>query len=196
MINVLEGWTKYDCSFYISTSQVAIEVEREEDGGTAGETFTDYVSNFFLFKIAIQFLFDHSSCNSFSDDLSCTFFSLFYLFIFYLQHPSKLSIGPPHPDPIVETSSLSAVQPPEPTYDLKIKDDLENSNALSCLQIETLVYACQVSFSTLLCMIYKYLISQPSLQPAWGCFSGQGSPGHVFHVLGLYPTMKIILDLM
>ncbi|KAB1212844.1 hypothetical protein CJ030_MR5G010144 [Morella rubra] len=57
--------------------------------------------------------------------------------------PPKLSIGPPHPDPIVETSSLSAVQPPEPTYDLKIKDELESSNALSCLQIETLVYACQ-----------------------------------------------------
>ncbi|XP_042963353.1 protein FORGETTER 1 [Carya illinoinensis] len=57
--------------------------------------------------------------------------------------PPKLSIGPPHPDPIVETSSLSAVQPPEPTYDLKIKDELESSNTLSCLQIETLVYACQ-----------------------------------------------------
>ncbi|CAA3028935.1 strawberry notch isoform X1 [Olea europaea subsp. europaea] len=57
--------------------------------------------------------------------------------------PPKLSIGPPHPDPIVETSSLSAVQPPEPTYDLRTKDDLENSKALSCLQIETLVYACQ-----------------------------------------------------
>ncbi|PON79910.1 Protein strawberry notch [Trema orientale] len=82
-------------------NEVAIEVEREEDeGGTAGETFTDY-------------------------------------------RPPKLSIGPPHPDPIVETSSLSAVQPPEPTYDLVIKDDLELSNSLSCLQIETLVYACQ-----------------------------------------------------
>ncbi|KAL2475855.1 RING/FYVE/PHD zinc finger superfamily protein [Abeliophyllum distichum] len=57
--------------------------------------------------------------------------------------PSKLSIGPPHPDPIVETSSLSAMQPPDPTYDLRIKDDLEKSKALSCLQIETLVYACQ-----------------------------------------------------
>ncbi|KDP27422.1 hypothetical protein JCGZ_20832 [Jatropha curcas] len=82
-------------------NEVAIEVEREEDeGGTVGETFTDY-------------------------------------------RPPKLSIGPPHPDPIVETSSLSAVQPPEPTYDLKIKDDLEKNKALSCLQIETLVYACQ-----------------------------------------------------
>ncbi|CAH2067889.1 unnamed protein product [Thlaspi arvense] len=57
--------------------------------------------------------------------------------------PPKLSIGPPHPDPIVETSSLSAVQPPEPTYDLRIKEELERSKALSCLQIETLVYACQ-----------------------------------------------------
>ncbi|KAA0054721.1 protein strawberry notch [Cucumis melo var. makuwa] len=82
-------------------NEVAIEVEREEDeGGTVGETFTEY-------------------------------------------HPPKLSIGPPHPDPVVETSSLSAVQPPEPTYDLKIKDDLEKSKALSCLQIETLVYASQ-----------------------------------------------------
>ncbi|KAJ8762665.1 hypothetical protein K2173_010686 [Erythroxylum novogranatense] len=57
--------------------------------------------------------------------------------------PPKLSIGPPHPDPIVETSSLSAVQPPEPTYHLKTKDELEKTNALSCLQIETLVYASQ-----------------------------------------------------
>ncbi|OMO68935.1 Protein strawberry notch-like protein [Corchorus capsularis] len=57
--------------------------------------------------------------------------------------PPKISIGPPHPDPVVETSSLSAVQPPEPTYELRTKDDLETTKALSCLQIETLVYASQ-----------------------------------------------------
>ncbi|XP_004509999.1 protein FORGETTER 1-like isoform X1 [Cicer arietinum] len=57
--------------------------------------------------------------------------------------PPKVSIGPPHPDPVVETSSLAAVQPPEPTYDPKTKDNLESSKALSCLQIETVVYACQ-----------------------------------------------------
>ena len=61
-----------------------------------------------------------------------------------MQRPSKLLIGCPHPDPIVETSSLSAVQPPEPTYELKIVKDIEESNALSCLQLETIVYACQV----------------------------------------------------
>lgn len=65
-----------------------------------------------------------------------------------MQRPPKIAIGPPHPDPIVETSSLSAVQPPEPKYDLTIKDELESSKVLSCLQIETLVYACQVVFTT------------------------------------------------
>ncbi|KAJ3693490.1 hypothetical protein LUZ60_008970 [Juncus effusus] len=82
-------------------NEVAIDVEREEDeGGPAGETFTDY-------------------------------------------RPPKLNLGEPHPDPIVETSCLSAVQPPEPTYDIQIMPQLERSKALSCLQIETIVYACQ-----------------------------------------------------
>ncbi|KAF0899526.1 hypothetical protein E2562_020008 [Oryza meyeriana var. granulata] len=57
--------------------------------------------------------------------------------------PPKLSLGLPHPDPVVETSSLSAVQPPEPTYDLTIMDELDETKVLSCLQIETIVYACQ-----------------------------------------------------
>nr|CAB3488213.1 unnamed protein product [Digitaria exilis] len=82
-------------------NEVAIDVEREEDeGGTVGETFTDY-------------------------------------------RPAKLSLGLSHPDPVVETSSLSAVQPPEPTYNLNIKDELDETKTLSCLQIETIVYACQ-----------------------------------------------------
>ncbi|CAM6105098.1 unnamed protein product [Calypogeia fissa] len=82
-------------------NEVALEVEQEEDeGGIAGETFTDY-------------------------------------------RPSKLSIGPRHPDPIVETASLSAVQPPEPTYQLKIGPEMEKSGNLSCLQLETIVYASQ-----------------------------------------------------
>ncbi|CAK9271564.1 unnamed protein product [Sphagnum jensenii] len=82
-------------------NEVALEVEQEEDeGGTAGETFTDY-------------------------------------------RPSKLSMGPPHPDPIVETASLSAVQPPEPTYKLQIAEQMEELGSLSCLQLETIVYACQ-----------------------------------------------------
>ncbi|OEL13043.1 Protein strawberry notch-like protein 1, partial [Dichanthelium oligosanthes] len=82
-------------------NEVAVDVERDEDeGGTFGETFTDY-------------------------------------------RPPKLSLGLPHPDPVVETSSLSAVQPPEPTHKLNIMEELDETNALSCLQIETIVYACQ-----------------------------------------------------
>jgi hypothetical protein len=60
-----------------------------------------------------------------------------------VQRPSKLSMGPPHPDPIVETASLSAVQPPEPTYKLQIAEQMEELGSLSCLQLETIVYACQ-----------------------------------------------------
>lgn len=62
-----------------------------------------------------------------------------------VQRPSKLSIGQPHPDPIVETASLSAVQPPEPTYELHIAREMEQSGLLSCLQLETIVYASQVT---------------------------------------------------
>lgn len=94
-----------------------------------------------------------------------------------MQRPPKISIGPPHPDPVVETSSLSAVQPPEPTYDPKIKDDLENSKALSCLQIETLVYASQVSsiidliwlcFALpFLCMMLVFVTETPPTPLKW-----------------------------
>ncbi len=62
-----------------------------------------------------------------------------------VQRPSKLSMGPAHPDPIVETASLSAVQPPEPTYKLQIAEQMEALGSLSCLQLETIVYACQVT---------------------------------------------------
>ncbi|KAF3325766.1 protein strawberry notch 1 [Carex littledalei] len=57
--------------------------------------------------------------------------------------PPRINLGAPHPDPIVETSCLSAVQPPEPTYDISIIDEVERTNALSCLQIETIIYASQ-----------------------------------------------------
>ncbi|KAJ4815925.1 RING/FYVE/PHD zinc finger protein [Rhynchospora pubera] len=57
--------------------------------------------------------------------------------------PPRINLGEPHPDPIVETSCLSAVQPPEPTYHISIIEDLERTKALSCLQIETITYASQ-----------------------------------------------------
>eukprot|EP00850_Spirogloea_muscicola_P007218 SM000036S13262 [mRNA] locus=s36:226900:240784:+ [translate_table: standard] len=57
--------------------------------------------------------------------------------------PWHLALGKPHPDPVVETASLSAVAPPEPSYKLLSGAELATSGALSCLQLETLVYASQ-----------------------------------------------------
>ncbi|KAM3393295.1 hypothetical protein ACQJBY_014136 [Aegilops geniculata] len=57
------------------------------------------------------------------------------------EDTNELSLGLPHLDPVVETPSSSAVQPPEPTYSLTIMDEF--TKALSRLQIGTTVYACQ-----------------------------------------------------
>lgn len=78
-------------------------------------------------------------------DIKINLLSNYYVYT-YFQRPAKLSLGLSHPDPVVETSSLSAVQPPEPTYNLNIKDELDETKTLSCLQIETIVYACQVGY--------------------------------------------------
>ncbi|XBI87642.1 hypothetical protein VPH35_025696 [Triticum aestivum] len=53
----------------------------------------------------------------------------------------QLSLGLPHPDPAVETPSLSVVQPREPTYSLTIMDEF--TKALCRSQIGATVYACQ-----------------------------------------------------
>lgn len=34
--------------------------------------------------------------------------------------PAKLPFGKPHPDPVVETASLAAVEPPDVTYELHL----------------------------------------------------------------------------
>ncbi|KAH8266648.1 hypothetical protein KR018_005640 [Drosophila ironensis] len=55
--------------------------------------------------------------------------------------PSKLNFGRAHPDPVVETSTLSSVELPDITYKLSLPQ--ETMNFLSALQLEALVYACQ-----------------------------------------------------
>ena len=62
---------------------------------------------------------------------------------FQVYSPSKLTYGQAHPDDVVETSSLSAVEPPDITYELAAKDILVGENRLSALQLEAVVYACQ-----------------------------------------------------
>ncbi|KAL9982120.1 hypothetical protein ACROYT_G010924 [Oculina patagonica] len=57
--------------------------------------------------------------------------------------PSKLQIGHRHPDPVVETSSLSSVTPPDVWYRLTLPQEVIDSCHLSALQLEAVVYACQ-----------------------------------------------------
>jgi hypothetical protein len=57
--------------------------------------------------------------------------------------PKKLGFGRPHPDPVVENSTLAAVEPPEITYNLAIPADVIREGKLSDLQLEAVVYGCQ-----------------------------------------------------
>uniref|UniRef100_A0A915KSP7 Uncharacterized protein n=1 Tax=Romanomermis culicivorax TaxID=13658 RepID=A0A915KSP7_ROMCU len=57
--------------------------------------------------------------------------------------PEKLKSGLPHPDPVVETSSLASVSPPDVHYHVCIPEATIDSGKLSALQLEAIIYACQ-----------------------------------------------------
>ncbi|XP_069134859.1 protein strawberry notch homolog 1-like isoform X2 [Argopecten irradians] len=57
--------------------------------------------------------------------------------------PSKLTVGVKHPDPVVETSSLSSVESSDIWYKLSIPDSTIDYGDLSALQLESIVYASQ-----------------------------------------------------
>jgi len=55
----------------------------------------------------------------------------------------SVKIGKKHPDPVVETASLSSVEPNDVWYKLHIPDECIRKGALSALQLESIVYSCQ-----------------------------------------------------
>ncbi|OXA51863.1 Protein strawberry notch 1 [Folsomia candida] len=57
--------------------------------------------------------------------------------------PQKWRDGKPHPDPIVETASLSGVSMPDISHTLSIPKAVINQGLLSAPQLEAIVYACQ-----------------------------------------------------
>lgn len=59
-------------------------------------------------------------------------------------HMCAANIGISHPDIVVETNTLSSVPPPDITYTLSIPDRTVSSGLLSALQLEAIIYACQV----------------------------------------------------
>lgn len=52
-------------------------------------------------------------------------------------------MGRKHPDPVVETASLSSVEPTDVFYKLSIPGETINSGLLSALQLESITYASQ-----------------------------------------------------
>ncbi|XP_055700291.1 protein strawberry notch isoform X1 [Phlebotomus papatasi] len=57
--------------------------------------------------------------------------------------PAKLKLGKKHPDPVVETASLSSVEPADVSYKLSIPEDVIEGGLLSALQLESITYASQ-----------------------------------------------------
>ncbi|XP_044763313.1 protein strawberry notch-like isoform X2 [Coccinella septempunctata] len=57
--------------------------------------------------------------------------------------PAKLGIGEKHPDPVVETASLSSVAPVDVWYELSIPHRIIENGTLSALQLESITYAAQ-----------------------------------------------------
>ncbi|XP_017030538.1 protein strawberry notch-like isoform X2 [Drosophila kikkawai] len=57
--------------------------------------------------------------------------------------PAKLRLGKKHPDAVVETASLSSVEPCDVYYRLDIPQETINSGQLSALQLESITYASQ-----------------------------------------------------
>ncbi|KAH8374146.1 hypothetical protein KR200_000653, partial [Drosophila serrata] len=57
--------------------------------------------------------------------------------------PAKLRLGKKHPDAVVETASLSSVEPCDVYYRLDIPQETIQSGQLSALQLESITYASQ-----------------------------------------------------
>lgn len=54
-----------------------------------------------------------------------------------------MKLGKKHPDPVVETASLSSVEPADVWYKVSLPEDTIKSGSLSALQLEAIVYASQ-----------------------------------------------------
>lgn len=57
--------------------------------------------------------------------------------------PRKVRTGGPHPHTIVETASMNAVEPPDVKISLAIPEVWIDNGALSSVQMEAVIYACQ-----------------------------------------------------
>lgn len=61
----------------------------------------------------------------------------------------SVNLGHRHPDAVVESSTLSGVDPPEISYHLTLPKEVIDNGSLSSAQLEAVVYACQRHNTTL-----------------------------------------------
>ena len=61
----------------------------------------------------------------------------------FLYSSVLVKLGKKHPDPVVETASLSSVESCDVWYKLSLPEDCISSGALSALQLEAVTYASQ-----------------------------------------------------
>ena len=54
-----------------------------------------------------------------------------------------MDVGKKHPDQVIETASMSSVEPPDISYTLGLPDKTIDEAKLSALQLESIVYASQ-----------------------------------------------------
>ncbi|XP_065196850.1 protein strawberry notch homolog 1-like isoform X2 [Sycon ciliatum] len=66
-----------------------------------------------------------------------------------IYKPMKLEIGIEHPDPVVESSSLSGVVPPDIWYSVQLPTEVIDTGKLSALQLEAVSYASQQHWTML-----------------------------------------------
>ncbi len=117
--------------------EVEVEVEEAEELGHV-DTYADYrpskCERWFLECILWLFV---------------SYWKIYIVCAFSFAILAKIGIS--HPDRVVETNTLSSVPPPDITYTLSIPETTINSGQLSALQLEAIIYACQVpSFTFLL----------------------------------------------
>ncbi len=82
-----------------------------------------------------------------------------HVFVHVFMLPSQLKLGVPHPDPLVESSSLAAVDAPDITYNIGLPGEVRHCPAranllslsqiiagglLSSAQLETVAYSSQM----------------------------------------------------
>lgn len=61
----------------------------------------------------------------------------------YNTYHSKYTLGEPHPDILIQSSSMASVEPPPFTYKPLLRTKVFIENLLSRPQLETVVFACQ-----------------------------------------------------